>query len=435
LTRIFERYSDMAATACNIFQRYKLMKAKRNFALLCCSGFLVVACNTTQEKNTYKKDSIPVAHTYGFDKNFLKENIIGAFELVSEDSTAKVLLSADYQGRVITSTATGDSGISFGWLNYNLIAGAEKKQQFNPFGGEERLWLGPEGGQYSIFFKRGDSFNINHWQVPFLIDTFTFTLDQFSRSSATFTKKAELTNYSGTVFNIGIERTINLLSKDDLANKLQTTIPSGVKMVGYETVNKLTNNGNTDWTKDKGLLSIWLLGMFTPSQKTVVIIPFKPVPNPGSYITDNYFGTIPTERLQVKDSVLYFTCDGKYRSKIGISPVIAKPIAAGFDFENNVLTIVIPQVHKDAPYVNSKWELQKEPYKGDVINSYNDGPLEDGTQMGPFFEIESSSPALELKKGETGEYKQTTCHLTGDYNSLKQLAQQLLGVNLDDIKK
>jgi hypothetical protein len=316
-----------------------------------------------------------------------------------------------------------------------LIAGSQKKKQFNPFGGEERLWLGPEGGQYSIFFKEKDSFNIHHWQVPALIDTVTFALDQFSRSSATFTKKAQLRNYSGTVFDINIERTIHLLSKDDIANKLQTSIPSNVKMVGYETINKLTNTGNTDWRKDKGLLSIWLLGMFTPSQKTVVIIPFHAEPNARSYITDNYFGSIPQERLQVKDSVLFFKCDGKYRSKIGISPVIAKPIAAGFDFEKNILTIVLPEVYKDAPYVNSKWELQKEPYKGDVINSYNDGPLADGTQMGPFFEIESSSPALELKKGETGEYTQTTCHLTGDYSSLKKIALQLLGVNLDDLKK
>ncbi|QEC66992.1 hypothetical protein FRZ67_06665 [Panacibacter ginsenosidivorans] len=411
------------------------MNARKYFTLIIAACFLAVACNTTPEKKATAKDSIPVNHTYGYDKNFLKENIIGAFELVSEDSVSRVLLSADYQGRVITSTADGDSGTSFGWLNYSLIGGDQKKKQFNPFGGEERLWLGPEGGQYSIFFKGGDSFNINHWQVPALIDTVTFNLDQFSRSSATFTKKAQLTNYSGNVFNINIERTINLLNKKDVAGKLQTTIPPNIKMVGYETVNKLTNIGNTDWTKGKGLLSIWLLGMFTPSPKTVVIIPFTPVTNARSFITDNYFGSIPAERLQVKDSVLYFTCDGKFRSKIGLSPTIAKPIAAGFDFEKNVLTIVIPQVHKDAPYVNSKWELQKEPYKGDVINSYNDGPLADGTQMGPFFEIESSSPAMELKKGETGEYRQTTCHLTGDYNSLKQIAQQLLGVNLDDIKK
>jgi hypothetical protein len=404
-------------------------------ALFLLSGSMLACTSPGKKENTTKKDSTPVSHTYGYDVNFLKENIVGAFELVSEDSSSRILLSADYQGRVITSTASGDSGTSFGWLNYGLIKGNQKKKQFNPFGGEERLWLGPEGGQFSLYFKGGDSFNINHWQVPVLIDTVTFNLEQFSRSSATFTKKSEIKNYSGTVFDVNIERRINLLSKDDIANKLQIVIPSDVKLVGYETINKLTNAGNVDWTRDKGLLSIWLLGMFTPSLKTVVIIPFTPAPNARSFITDNYFGAIPAERLQVKDSILYFTCDGKYRSKIGLSPVIAKPIAAGFDFEKNVLTLVLPQVHKDAPYVNSKWELQKEPYKGDVINSYNDGPLADGTQMGPFFEIESSSPALELKKGETGEYSQTTCHLTGDYNSMKQIAQQLLGVNLDDLKK
>ena len=85
--------------------------------------------------------------------------------------------------------------------------------------------------------------------------------------------------------------------------------------------------------------------------------------------------------------------------------------------------------------MNSKWEIQKQPYKGDVINSYNDGPLADGSQMGPFYEIESSSPALTLKKGQTGTYKQITCHLQGDYAVLKELANQLLGVNLDELKR
>jgi len=408
----------------------------KNRLIFTCLTIFLSACNNPEKKGPVaKEDPLPAEHTYAYDVNFLKKNNVGAFELVSEDSAAKVLLSADYQGRVITSTATGDDGTSFGWLNYNLISAKEKKKQFNPVGGEERFWLGPEGGQYALYFKGNDSFNLIHWQVPALIDTAAFTKGPFSASSATFTAKSQLTNYSGTVFDIGIERTIHLLNKDEVANKLQTTLPSDIKLVGYETINKLTNTGNNDWTKDKGLLSVWLLGMFTPSPKTVVIIPFHPVENARSFITDNYFGTIPADRLQAKDSVLYFTCDGKYRSKIGLSPMIAKPIAAGIDFEKNVLTIVIPQVSKDAPYVNSKWELQKEPYKGDVINSYNDGPLADGTQMGPFFEIESSSPALELKKGQTGEYKQTTCHLMGDYNSLKQIAQQLLGVNLDEIKK
>ena len=105
------------------------------------------------------------------------------------------------------------------------------------------------------------------------------------------------------------------------------------------------------------------------------------------------------------------------------------------DFQKNVLTVIIPQVNRDASYVNSKWEIQKEPFNGDVINSYNDGPLEDGTQMGPFYEIESSSPALQLKKGEASSYKQTTIHLQGNYNSLKQMAKNLLNVDLDTLKK
>ncbi|MBZ5859526.1 DUF6786 family protein [Flavihumibacter profundi] len=397
---------------------------------------IAAACNNPVKKMEDKKpDVIHNNATYGDDLKFIKAHVPGAIELMSADGSSKVLLAAGYQGRVMTSTAAGDSGASFGWLNYNLIAAPEKKKQFNPYGGEERFWLGPEGGQYSIYFKGKDSFNIANWQVPPVIDTEAYIIEKATDTSATFSKKTQLTNYSGTVFNLNIIRSIHLLDKADLARKLQTNISEDISMVGYETVNSITNIGESDWTKEKGLLSIWLLGMFTPSPETVVMIPFSPIENAKSYITDNYFGTVPPDRLHVKDSVLFFTCDGKYRSKIGLSPAIAKPLAAGFDFEKNVLTLVIPTVHKNSPYVNSKWELQKEPYKGDVINSYNDGPLADGTQMGPFFEIESSSPALELKKGQTGEYRQITCHLTGDYKSMKQLVSQLLGVNLDDIKK
>jgi len=408
-----------------------------------CENYLLIffiglfSCN--DNSNTTTKSSAPEKNyekgTYGYDAAFLKKNLSNVIELQDESGNSKLLLVADYQGRVMSSTAGGDSATSFGWLNYNLIEAKQKKVQFNPVGGEERFWIGPEGGQFSIYFKKGDSFNIAHWQVPAIIDTVSYNVKQSDKSQAVFTKNATLTNYSGTQFNINIERKVSLLTKEQIANALNTNVPDNIHFVGFQTDNKITNTGNDDWSKVKGLLSIWLLGMFTPSDKTTVIIPFHNITNAHSYITTNYFGEIPKERLTISDSVLYFTCDGKYRSKIGLSPLIAKPIAAGFDFAKNILTVIIPQVEKNAPYVNSKWEIQKEPYKGDVINSYNDGPLTDGTQMGPFFEIESSSHALELKKGETGEYKQTTIHLQGEYTTLKQLTKQLLGVDLDSIKK
>jgi len=175
--------------------------------------------------------------------------------------------------------------------------------------------------------------------------------------------------------------------------------------------------------------------MMTPTEETKVIIPFSPVPNSRSFITDDYFGKISADRLLVKDSVLYLRCDGKSRGKIGISPLIAKPIAASFDFKRNVLTILIPEVTKDALYVNSKWELQKQPYRGDVINAYNDGPLKDGSQLGPFYEIESSSAAKELKKGEAMNYQQAVIHFQGDYEVLRTLAQNILHVDLNEVKR
>lgn len=399
---------------------------------------LGIACNSSSNKIPSSSDSTMNTETqksYAHDREFLEKHTKNTIELQSADSRAKILLSADYQGRVMTSTATGDSGTSFGWINYGLIASGEKKKQFNPVGGEERFWLGPEGGQYALYFKKGDSFNIAHWQVPAVIDTEIYHVVQPDKSQVTFSKKASLVNYSGTSFDIDIERKISLLDKTQLEQRLKIDIPASVHFVGYETSNSIKNTGPSDWKKEKGLLSIWLLGMMTPSEETTVIIPFIPQKNIHAYITDNYFGQIPAERLQIRDSILFFKCDGKSRGKIGLSPVIAKSMAASYDFKNNVLSIIFFPVDRDGMYVNSKWELQKQPFKGDVVNSYNDGPLQDGTQLGPFYEIESSSSVKELKTGEKQNYLQTTCHLQGDYTALRGIAKQLLGVDLDEIKK
>jgi len=403
-------------------------------AMVAC--FISSCNNSTPSSNALPAaDSSFARGSYAYDAAFLQQHTGESIQLVSADGKGKVLLSAKYQGRVMTSTATGDSGTSFGWLNYDLLAAKEKRKQFNPVGGEERFWMGPEGGQYSIYFKKNDSFNIAHWQVPAFIDTLPYNIVRSDKNSASFATSASLVNYSGNAFTLSVERTVSLLTKEELEKKLAAVVPADLHWVGYETSNTITNTGSNDWTKDKGLLSVWLLGMFTPGPSTTVIIPFKPIPGAMQNITADYFGTIPPERLRITDSVLYFTTDGRYRSKIGLSPLVAKPLAAAFDAAKNVLTIVIPSVDAGADYVNSKWELQQAPYKGDVINAYNDGPLADGTQMGPFLEIESSSPALALKKNSQATYRQTTCHLQGSYVALHSIAQQLLGVDLDTLKK
>lgn len=391
--------------------------------------FLLPLTNCKKVTESLKED------TYAYDADFIRKHTANVIELSDADGQSKVLLSVDYQGRVMTSTASGNEGSSYGWINYSLIASGEKKKQFNPVGGEERFWLGPEGGQYSLYFHSGDSFSIKNWQVPPAIDTEAFEVVESSLSSATFSRRASLTNYTGILFDLLIERKISLLNKTEVESELGTQLPEGVKYVGYQSENKIQNAGSNDWEKESGLLSIWLLGMFTPSDQTTVIIPFKPANNAKDLITTTYFGEVPAERLLIKDSVLFFTCDGKYRSKIGLSPIIAKPVSASFDFQKNILTVTRFEIASEASYVNSKWEIQEAPFTGDAVNSYNDGPLADGSQLGPFYELESSSKALALKAGEAGTFRQLTCHFEGDFEKLNDLSIKILGVDLNTIKK
>jgi len=86
-------------------------------------------------------------------------------------------------------------------------------------------------------------------------------------------------------------------------------------------------------------------------------------------------------------------------------------------------------------YVNSMWRKQEDPYNGDVENSYNDGPLGGGQkQMGPFYELESSSPALELAPNKSGSHIHRVFHLVGPESELDKIADATLGVKLEEIK-
>ena len=87
---------------------------------------------------------------------------------------AKVAVSPAWQGRVMTSTAGGDAGLSFGWINRELIESRKLQPHMNAFGGEDRFWMGPEGGQFSIFFAKGTKFDLADWQTPAPIDTLPF---------------------------------------------------------------------------------------------------------------------------------------------------------------------------------------------------------------------------------------------------------------------
>jgi hypothetical protein len=377
------------------------------------------------------------AASFGDDAAFLKSHT-DLIVLSDKQGRAKVAVAPAWQGRVMTSTAGADAGRSFGWINRELIASGKLLPHMNAFGGEDRFWMGPEGGQFSIFFAKGARFELADWQTPAVLDTLPFKVVTQSQDQATFAAKFGLTNYSGTLFEVAVNRAVRLLDTAAAWKNLGAEPIKDVSLVAYETDNRITNAGKAPWKKDTGLLSIWILGMFNPSPSATIVAPIKPGPESelGVKVTSDYFGSIPPSRLVVKDDVVFLSADGKFRSKIGINPKRSKALLGSYDADNKVLTIVqFSQPAGATDYVNSLWKLQDNPYGGDAANSYNDGPPAPGAKpLGPFFELESSSPAAALDPGQSLSHVHRTIHLSGPESALDPVARATLGVSLSAIK-
>ncbi len=366
--------------------------------------------------------------------DFLRQH--GEVITLEAPSGGLVALSAKYQGRVMTSAVDAD-GKSLGYVNRDFIAKAQTGTQFDNYGGEDRFWLGPEGGQFALYFPKGKPFEFEHWQTPAAFQEGAWTVAEQSQSHVTFTRAMKVANYSGSIFEMDVRRTVRLLDVARVQSLLGELTQSldGVRWVGFETENQITNTGKLPWTKQSGAPSIWILAMYNPSPDTWGIVPFEKDAE-GPIVNDAYFGKVPPERLIISEhGVLLFKCDGNYRSKIGVAPARAKPFAGSYSRESQLLTLV----HYDRPpdathYVNSMWELQKNPFGGDVVNSYNDGPVEPGKPaLGGFYELETSSPAAFLKPGETATHTHRTLHLVGEQAVLEPLAQGALGVSLSSV--
>ncbi|PTN07753.1 hypothetical protein C8N47_11318 [Mangrovibacterium marinum] len=369
---------------------------------------------------------------YGYDLEWIQKHQT-VVELVGESS--RVLVAPDLQGRVMTSTATGESGYSFGWVNHELFASEERSEQFNAFGGEERFWLGPEGGPFAFFFDKEKAQTMANWRVPQALDTMAWEVQEVMPEMVTLYKAFKLKNYAETEFELAVTRRVGIILPDEIDFVLNCKIGPSVRTVAYESLNQVQNAGQTAWEKATGLPSIWMLSMYNPSPDVVAIVPFKDGEADAALKTD-YFGEIPADRLKVRDGYLLFKADGRFRSKLGIPPSIAKRYLGSYDWINHRLTILETTINPQATdYVNSAWgEEQEKPFGGDLINAYNDGPLENGQQLGPFYELESSSEALQLKPGQSHIHIQRTYHFEGSEDDLNEIATKILGVSVYDLK-
>src|SRR6185437_784173 len=404
------------------------MKAVKLLALL--AAVFLGSCGDRSHKGVF--ESQYAKGSFGYDLDFLKQKDT-VIVLHNNDGTGQVVVSPKYQGKVFTSTANGPDGKSFGWINYKLFAQTSLDAHMNPYGGEDRLWLGPEGGKFALFFKPGTKMVFDYWHTPAAFDFESWKATFVTDKTVSLTKSTRVMNYLGVIFPLTVVRDIEILEPAEIKKMLGITFDEKVKTVAFNTKNTIINTGYRAWDRHTGAPCLWNLDMFTPSAKTVIVVPYNNN-DTGKVATTDYFGQIPPDRVKYANGILLFKADGKSRGKLGVPPNRAKTMAGSFDSQNNVLTIAVFDLDAKATYLNQEWRTDRNPFAGDAVNAYNDGPLASGTQMGPFYEIESVSPAAFLKPQEGMSHRHSVFHFTGDKGELNQIALKTLGISLQDIQ-
>jgi len=273
----------------------------------------------------------------------------------------------------------------------------------------------------------------DNWHTPSAVDKESWKLDSTNSKNVAMSKVTKMENYAGTNLVIKLDRTIHILENADIEKMLGITLDTAVKTVGFSTATSITNIGTTAWDRTTGAPCIWNLDMFTPSPATVIVVPYEQKTT-GTIATTDYFGQIPPDRVKMINGTLFFKADGKSRGKLGMPPNRIKKFAGSYDIANNVLTLITYDFDTKSTYLNQEWKTDKNPFIGDAVNAYNDGPLANGTQMGPFYEIESVSPAAFLQPNEKLTHKHSVFHFTGSKDELDAIAMKTLGVSIKDIR-
>ena len=408
---------------------------KINYILLVLFGAIIYSCTGGNKKEKNMEDQ--AKGTFRYDLDYLSQKDDRLIVLSGNEGQSKIIVSAKYQAKVFTSTAGGLDGTSNGFVNYKFFDAGRVNEHMNGYGGENRFWLGPEGGKYSVFFRPDSEQVYDNWHTPPPFDTEPWTVVSVSDGNVSFKKEMEVTNYSGSRLKLQVDRSISLLERSEIQYGLNIRLNPDVKAVGYATDNSIVNLNDFAWTKETGTVCIWILDMFNPAPHAVTFVPFNEGDEStlGTVVTSNYFGEIPADRLKVAGGMIFLKTDGNYRSKIGLNAKRTKQIAGNYDPDSKRLTIITFDVDKDSTYLNQEWNPDKDPLTGDAMNAYNDGPLADGSIMGPFLELESVSPAAFLKPNETLRHKHTVYHFTGEPADLSPITEKLFGISIEEIVK
>src|SRR5450631_1747179 len=191
------------------------MKKIFSHTLLICMT-LSVSCNNPDSNKQADKPAPGFKEgEFGFDLQFLQKQDPAL--VVLKDGDAQIIVSPKYQAKVFTSTAQGDTGLSFGWINYKAFNKVDA--HMNAYGGENRLWLGPEGGKFSLFFKPESRMVFENWKTPPPFDTESWNVNTRDSISVSMSKKMSILNYAGKQMELKVVRTVFILGRQEIIRR------------------------------------------------------------------------------------------------------------------------------------------------------------------------------------------------------------------------
>ena len=401
-----------------IFNKLPIMRVVTKLFICLLSVHLFSACSDTTVSDG----------PYTFADNLALINKLHN-PIVLSNGAAQIIVLAEYQGRVMTSTLNGTKGRSIGWVNHAHLA---EKQENPRVGGADRLWFGPEKGDFSLFFKPNTEQIPENIVIPPAFSTVPFDVVSQSSTHVSFSKKLTMENYRGFIFDLAVKRDISLFSNNEIKHDLGIEY-NNLDAVAFGAQTTITNIGQKNWTKDTGLISIWDLGAFLPGEKSVAVIPTQA----NLAEVTSYFTPTQHSHTRIADGVVYYRANANYMNKIGIPPKNTLPIMASYNPQSGLFTVVTFQFDNtpNQLYVNSIWYPENhDNYNGDVINIFNHGGAYGAGTTGPFYELESSSHAKPLKIGDSQSHFQNTYHFQGDIEELNAISLTLLGVSLQHIE-
>ncbi len=238
-------------------------------------------------------------------------------ELTGENGQ-RIAVCPEYQGRIMTSSTGNLEGRSLGWVNMAFIQKGQDDPHFNNFGGEDRLWLAPEGGPFSLWFAPGAKQTLDRWVTPPALNDGAFQIvsaqdEPYYRMS----RRMKLENAAHAQFDLEVSREIHLQKLHHFGKLFgpdAQTAATSLHMVGFQSINTVINRGAA-MTHDRGLISIWSLGQFPSGPRTYIILPYRGGGDSslGPIVNGEYFGRVPGERLRVSAEAIWFLGDGKHR--------------------------------------------------------------------------------------------------------------------------